>query len=102
MYIINPLEISISMNTSIKFVRGLCSLHQVVFDKKAPRLSKEYKVNIQPVVKWFGDELFTYIRVFGSTSTPHVLPWYFLDKLLAREISYQTVSKGVTRYLREF
>ena len=76
-------------------------IHQVSFDKKAPRLCEEAKVDIQAVAKWFGEELFTYIRVFGITAPPHVLPWYAPDKLLAREISYQIASKGVTRSLKE-
>jgi len=29
----------------------------------------------------------------------HMLPKYVLDKLLARDIAYQTVEKGATSYL---
>jgi hypothetical protein len=32
---------------------------------------------------------------------PHFLPKYFPDKLLARDISYQTIEKGTTSYLSE-
>lgn len=45
--------------------------------------------------------MFTYIRVFGSTATPHVLPWYVSDKVLAKEIAYQIVTKGVTKSLKD-
>jgi len=38
--------------------------------------------------------LFTYVRVFGSSDSPHVLPLYVLDKLLAQEIAYQTRGEG--------
>jgi len=59
-------------------------IHQAAFDKKAPRLSEEANIDIQPLARWVGEELFTYIRVFGSTAPPHVLLWYVPDKLLAR------------------
>ena len=50
----------------------------------------------------FGEEWFTYIRVFGSTVPPHVLPLYVPNKLLAREIAYQTCSKGgLTKDLKD-
>jgi hypothetical protein len=32
---------------------------------------------------------------------PHLLPKYVPDKLLAREVAYQTVEKGATTYLSE-
>ena len=38
------------------------------------------------------------LRNFG---TPHVLPLYVPDKLLAREISYQTLVDGLTKTLKE-
>ena len=47
-----------------------------------------------PVARWFEEELFTYVRVFGSLASPHVLPLCVPDKLLAREIAYQTCGKG--------
>jgi len=74
-------------------------IYQAIFNKKAPRLSEEARADIQPVVRWFGEELLTYIRVFGST----LLHMYFCvpHKLLAREIAYQIVTKDVTKSLKE-
>ena len=46
------------------------------------------------MARWFGEEKFTYIRVFDNITSPHVLPYYFPDKLMAREIAYQTASEG--------
>jgi len=40
------------------------------------------------VTRWFKEETFTYIRVFGSITSPHILPYYVPDKLMAREIAY--------------
>ena len=49
----------------------------------------------------FGEELFTYVRIYGSPIAPHVLPLYVPSKLLAREVSYQTVGNGLTKSLKE-
>ena len=69
-------------------------LYRVLYNKDATRLSPEAKVDILPIARWFGEELFTYVRVFGSFASPHVLPLYVLDKLIAREITYQTFGDG--------
>ena len=76
-------------------------IYETIFDKKATRLSEEAKTNILPVARWFGEELFTYIRDFWSIIALHVLPYYVLDKLLAREIAYQTMGDGITKTLKE-
>ena len=66
-------------------------LNQIIFNKKAPRFSQEAKADLLIVGNKFIEEWFTYIRVFGSTVDPHVLPLYVSNKLLAREIAYQTM-----------
>lgn len=53
------------------------------------------------VGKYFVEEWYTYIKVFGSTLDPHVLALYVSDKLLAREIAHQTVGKGLTKTLKD-
>ena len=63
-------------------------VHQIIFNKKAPRLSQEATIDLLVVRKYFIEEWFTYIRVFGSTADPHVLPLYVPDKLLEREIAH--------------
>ena len=65
-------------------------LYRMLYDKDPPRCSPEAQIDIIPIARWFEEELFTYVRVFGSTVPPHVLPLYIPDKLLAREIAYQT------------
>ena len=37
------------------------------------------------------------MRVFGTIASPHVLPFYVPDKLMAREIVYQTCNEGGMR-----
>jgi len=72
-------------------------IHQTSFDKRAPRLFEEAKIYFIPIVRWFSEELFTYVRVYGSLAPPHVLPLYLSDKLLAREFAYQTLGDGLTK-----
>jgi hypothetical protein len=76
-------------------------VHYSIFDRPIPRISYEASFDLPAVAHWFGEEHFTYIRVFGSKARPHVLPLYIPDKLLAREISYQIMSEGVTQTLKE-
>jgi hypothetical protein len=40
------------------------------------------------------DECDAYIRVFGTTEAPHLLPVYVLDRLVVGEIFYQTILQG--------
>ena len=68
----------------------------MLYDKDAPRFSPEEEVNMLPIARLFEEELFTYVRVFRSLASPHVLPLYVPDKLLAREIAYQTCGEGGT------
>ena len=77
-------------------------LYKMLYDKDAPRFSPEAEVDILPVARWLGEELFTYVRVFGSLASPHVLPLYVPDKLMAREIAYQTCGEGgLTKDLKD-
>lgn len=77
-------------------------IHKTIFYGTTPRFSKEAKIDIFLVERWFNEETFTYIRVFWSIVAQYVLPYYVLDKILAREIAYQIVGQGgLTKSLRE-
>jgi len=54
-------------------------IHKMFYNRDTPRFSPEAEVDILPVGRWFGEELFTYIKVFGNVASPHVLPFYVLD-----------------------
>jgi len=58
-------------------------IYYAIFDKPAPKISSEAEVDLTAVGNWFGEDKFTYIRVFGSLARPHILPLYIPDKLLA-------------------
>jgi len=76
-------------------------VYYAIFNKPAPRLSEEASVDLTAIGSWFGEEIFTYIRLFGSLANPHVLPLYILDKLLARELTHQITVEGMSRTLRD-
>ena len=75
-------------------------IHYSIFDKLDPNISYQAGVDLKSIGRWFREEKFTYVRVFGSQAKPHVLPLYIPDKLLAREVAYQITSEGVTRTLK--
>ena len=50
-------------------------IHKQLYNRDAPKLSKEAEVDILPVARWFGEETFTYIKAFGIISSPHFLPY---------------------------
>ena len=76
-------------------------LFQVFFGENAPIPSKEVTDEFIAIGRWFGEELFIYVRVYVSLSKPHFLPLYVPNKLLAREISYETVGNGLINALKE-
>lgn len=73
----------------------------MIFNKKAPKFSKEAATDLLVVGKYFVEEWFTYIKVFGSIVDLRFLPLYVSDKLLVREIAHQTMGKGLTKTLKD-
>ena len=76
-------------------------IHYSIFYQPIPKISYLASFDLPVVASWFGEESFTYIRVYGSQAKPHVLPLYVPDKLLAREISYQIMAESVTQTLKK-
>ena len=76
-------------------------IHHSIFNKPTPKISYQAAIDLTSIGSWFGEEKFTLIRIFGSQAKPHILPLYIPDKLLAREISYQIISDGVTQTLKK-
>jgi len=76
-------------------------MYYAIFNKPTLRVSEEASIDLTAIGSWFGEERFTYIRLFSSLANPHVLPLYILDKLLARELAYQITIEGMSRTLRD-
>jgi hypothetical protein len=50
---------------------------------------------VKRIGDWYLLEYGTYIRIYGATKAPHLLPKFFLDKLVLQDIAYQMVIHGV-------
>jgi hypothetical protein len=74
-------------------------LYIMSIDRPTLRLSKEVIETIKDIGDWYMEKHYAYIRIFGCTSAPHLLPKYVPDRLVIREISYKTVDKGITSFL---
>jgi hypothetical protein len=74
-------------------------LHEVIFGKTPPRVSQDIKEALVQIGVWFIDELFNYIRVYGSEVGPHSFPRYILERISIREIKNQTALHGQARKL---
>jgi hypothetical protein len=72
----------------------IACIYSLLFKKECPRLSDEAKKVVSKVGHWYLDERETYIRVFGATGAPHLLPIYVPDRLVLGEICYQTILQG--------
>lgn len=90
------------INHLYKICNGfILPVYYSIFSKPTPRISQEAEIDLTTVGSWFEEEKFTYIRLFGSLTKPHVLPLYVSDKLLARELAYQIIVEGTSRTLRD-
>jgi len=52
--------------------------------------------DIKEIRDWYIGKHYSYITIYGSIGSPHLLPKYIPKKLLIREITYQMVEDGVT------
>jgi hypothetical protein len=72
----------------------IARVHFIIFRKECPRLSATTKKMISKVGHWYFKETSTYIRVFGATGAPHLLPVHVPDHLILGDICYQTILQG--------
>jgi hypothetical protein len=72
----------------------IACIYFIIFKKEFPRLSMATNKMIAKVGHWYLDEHSTYIRVFGATKAPHLLPAHVPDRLVMGEICYQTILRG--------
>jgi hypothetical protein len=69
----------------------IAQVYFIIFKKECPRLSVAAKKMISKVGHWYLYETMTYIRVFGATDAPHLLPTRVPYQLFVGEICYQTI-----------
>jgi hypothetical protein len=79
----------------------LAPLYKAIFGFYPHRISQGAINALREIGDWYIKKYYTYVRIYGAIGPPHLLSKYVPDKLLVREISYQTIEKGVTSYLSE-
>jgi hypothetical protein len=72
----------------------LARVYSIIFKKSFPRLSESTKKVISRIGHWYLEEKRTYLRIFGATRAPHLLPAYVPDQTSAGRIFYQTILQG--------
>jgi hypothetical protein len=70
------------------------SIHIALYGFPPPRISDRIMANLGKIADWYIEENFSYIRVFGCSVPPHALPKFLPDRLVCREVAYQTVNRG--------
>jgi hypothetical protein len=75
-------------------------IHVAIYGHPPPRISKPIIGNLGTIADWYIEENFSYIRVFGCSISPHALPKFFPNRLICREVAYQTVVGGITKELK--
>jgi hypothetical protein len=73
----------------------LFTKHSLVFYH--PRITEKYMHNLDQIGDWYIEETFSYIRVYGCNAPPHALPKFMPDRLVCREIAYQTAITSITK-----
>lgn len=63
-------------------------IYETIFESRPPGMFEEAMDDLRRLDNWFGEEYFTYIRVWGSLSHPHVLHLYVPNKLVSTEVVY--------------
>jgi hypothetical protein len=76
------------------------SVHIAIYGHPPPWISERIMGNLGNLVYWFIEHNLSYIRVFGSSISPHSLPRFLPNRLVCREVAYQTVAGGIIKELK--
>jgi hypothetical protein len=68
--------------------------YRLVFSKECPRFSKESTRLIKNVGSWYLQEDYTHLRIYGVTTSPHIIPKYVPNRLTSGETVYNTIFQG--------
>ena len=75
-------------------------MHIAIYGCPPPRISNRVVANLENIVDWYIEELFSYIRVFGCSVPSHTLPKFLQDQLVCREVVRKTVLGGVSKEIK--
>jgi hypothetical protein len=73
----------------------IITLHMASKNQPTPRFNQEAMDTIKEVEYWFIDEAFYYIIIYACEGETHIFPIYVLDRMVLREIVYQTKVLGL-------
>jgi hypothetical protein len=59
------------------------------------RISESIIGNLKAIADWFIEEIFSYVRIFGCSIPPHTLMKFLPDRLVCREVAYQTITSNI-------
>ena len=74
---------------------GCYTLYELTFYTKTPCMTNKAIAVIKRIGDWYLMDHGTYIKVYGATKSPHLLPQFVPDKLVLQEVAYQTIIHGV-------
>ena len=75
-------------------------VHISLYGCPPPQISYRIMGNLGKITHRFIDEKFSYIMVFGFSIPPHALSRFLPDRLVCREVSYQTVIGSINKELK--
>jgi hypothetical protein len=75
-------------------------VHISIYGHSLPRILERIMGNLGNLVDSFIEDNFSYIKVFGCSVPPHALPQFLPDRLVCREVAYQTVAGGINKELK--
>lgn len=70
-------------------------LYHILTDRLAYYMSEEARVIVGSIRDGYVTKDHTYIRIYGATKAPHILPRYVTDHVILLEIAYQTLVHGL-------
>jgi hypothetical protein len=75
-------------------------MHITLYSFSPPRISDRIMEKLGKIPDWYIEEHFSYIKVFGCSVPPNSLPKFLPDRLVCREVAYQTVTGGINKELK--
>lgn len=66
----------------------------MIFEEEPPCMPCEMMEAMPELADWFASPDETYLKMFGSQKSPHILPRYATDKLVMQEFAYH-ISTGL-------
>jgi hypothetical protein len=73
----------------------MAPMSTLIFCEPAQCMMEKTIQMISSIGDWYVIGKGTYIRIFGATKAPHLLPKYIPHMLVIQEVAYQTFLNGV-------